>query len=75
MPDEPEALGLLALVLLTEARRPARTDDGGALVLLADQDRTRWNLQMITEGHQLVRRCLRRNAQGRIRSGRHQRGS
>ncbi|CPV95060.1 RNA polymerase sigma-70 factor%2C ECF subfamily [Mycobacteroides abscessus] len=64
MPDEPEALGLLALVLLTEARRPARTDDDGALVLLADQDRTRWNRQMITEGHQLVRRCLRRNAPG-----------
>lgn len=64
MPDEPEVLGLLALVLLTEARRPARTDDGGALVLLADQDRTRWNRPMIAEGHALVRRCLRRNAPG-----------
>lgn len=64
MPDEPEVLGLLALVLLTEARRPARTDDGGALVLLADQDRTRWNRPMIAEGHELVRRCLRRNAPG-----------
>lgn len=64
MPDEPEALGLLALVLLTEARRPARTDDGGALVLLADQDRTRWNRPMIAEGHELVRRCLRRNTPG-----------
>lgn len=64
MPDEPEAWGLLALVLLTEARRPARTDDSGALVLLADQDRTRWNRPMITEGHELVRRCLRRNAPG-----------
>lgn len=64
MPDEPEALGLLALVLLTEARRPARTDGGGALVLLADQDRTRWNRPMIAEGHELVRRCLRRNTPG-----------
>lgn len=64
MPDEPEVLGLLALVLLTEARRPARTDDGGALVLLADQDRARWNRPMIAEGHELVRRCLRRNAPG-----------
>ena len=62
--DEPEVLGLLALLLLIEARRPARTDDGGALVLLADQDRTRWNGPMITEGLELVRRCLRRNAPG-----------
>lgn len=64
MPDEPEALGLLALLLLTEARRPARTDADSALVLLADQDRTRWNRAMIAEGHQLVRRCLRRDAPG-----------
>jgi RNA polymerase sigma-70 factor, ECF subfamily len=64
MPDEPEVLGLLALVLLTEARRRARTDASGALVLLADQDRTRWDREMIDEGHQLVRRCLRRNAPG-----------
>jgi RNA polymerase sigma-70 factor (ECF subfamily) len=64
MPDEPEVLGLLALVLLTEARRSARTDASGALVLLADQDRTRWDREMIDEGHQLVRRCLRRNAPG-----------
>ncbi len=64
MPDEPEAVGLLALVLLTEARRPARTDGAGALVLLADQDRMRWNHAMIEEGHELVRRCLRRNAPG-----------
>jgi RNA polymerase sigma-70 factor (ECF subfamily) len=61
MPDEPEAVGLLALMLLTEARRPARTDDAGAMVRLADQDRTRWDRTLIAEGHQLVRACLRRN--------------
>ncbi|MGH3724906.1 MAG: RNA polymerase sigma factor [Mycobacterium sp.] len=64
MPDEPEVLGLLALLLLTESRRPARTDGDGALVLLADQDRTHWNHLMIGEGHELVRRCLRRNTPG-----------
>ncbi|MFI6244215.1 RNA polymerase sigma factor [Micromonospora sp. NPDC050795] len=64
MPDEPEALGLLALLLLTEARRPARLGPTGDLVLLADQDRSLWNRQLITEGHELVRRCLRRNRPG-----------
>ncbi|WP_433040719.1 RNA polymerase sigma factor [Dactylosporangium sp. CS-033363] len=64
MPDEPEVLGLLALLLLTEARRPARIGAGGELVLLADQDRTRWNRALIAEGHDLVRRCLRRNRPG-----------
>lgn len=64
MPDEPEAIGLLALLLLTEARRPARTDAGGAFVRLADQDRTRWDRGLIDEGHRLVRACLRRNAPG-----------
>jgi RNA polymerase sigma-70 factor (ECF subfamily) len=64
MPDEPEALGLLALMLLTEARRPARTDDAGDLVLLADQDRSRWDADLVAEGHGLVRKCLRRNAPG-----------
>ncbi|MGC4851310.1 RNA polymerase sigma factor [Micromonospora sp. DT15] len=64
MPDEPEALGLLALLLLTEARRPARLGPTGDLVLLADQDRSLWNRQLITEGHDLVRRCLRRNRPG-----------
>ncbi|GGL99762.1 RNA polymerase sigma-70 factor, ECF subfamily protein [Nakamurella endophytica] len=64
MPDEPEATGLLALLLLTDARRPARTDAGGALVLLADQDRSRWDAAAVAEGLDLVRRCLRRNRPG-----------
>jgi RNA polymerase sigma-70 factor, ECF subfamily len=64
MPDEPEVLGLLALMLLTEARRPARTAGDGALVPLDEQDRTRWDRDLIAEGQALVRRCLRRNQPG-----------
>jgi RNA polymerase sigma-70 factor (ECF subfamily) len=64
MPDEPEVLGLLALLLLTEARRPARTAADGTLVRLADQDRDRWDRSLIAEGHDLVRACLRRNRPG-----------
>ena len=64
MPDEPEALGLLALLLLTEARRPARVGPEGELVTLAEQDRSLWNRELIAEGHELVRRCLRRNRPG-----------
>jgi RNA polymerase sigma-70 factor (ECF subfamily) len=64
MPDEPEAAGLLALMLLTEARRPARTGAGGELVILADQDRSLWDAGLVAEGHELVRKCLRRNAPG-----------
>ncbi|MCZ2861233.1 RNA polymerase sigma factor [Blastococcus sp. VKM Ac-2987] len=64
MPDEPEVAGLLALMLLTEARRPARTSADGALVLLAEQDRSRWDGRLIAEGHDLVRGCLRRNRPG-----------
>ena len=63
MPDEPEATGLLALMLLTEARRPARTD-GGRLVPLAEQDRSRWDRAVVTEGLELVRACLRRDRPG-----------
>jgi RNA polymerase sigma-70 factor (ECF subfamily) len=64
MPDEPEVLGLLALLLLTEARRPARVGPTGELVVLAEQDRSLWNRQLIAEGHDLVRRCLRRARPG-----------
>jgi RNA polymerase sigma-70 factor (ECF subfamily) len=64
MPDEPEALGLLALLLLTESRRGARTGPGGELVLLAAQDRSRWDRRLVAEGQELVRRCLRRNRPG-----------
>ena len=64
MPDEPEVLGLLALMLLTEARRPARTAPDGTRVLLADQDRARWDRELVAEGLELVRRCLRRDRPG-----------
>ncbi|MEO7260406.1 MAG: RNA polymerase sigma factor [Jatrophihabitantaceae bacterium] len=64
MPDEPEALGLLALLLLTHSRRAARTAADGSVVLLPAQDRRRWDRPMIEEGHRLVRRCLRRGRPG-----------
>ncbi|MFE4990985.1 RNA polymerase sigma factor [Streptomyces mirabilis] len=64
MPDEPEALGLLALMLLIESRRPARATPDGDLILLSDQDRSRWDRDLLTEGQTLVRRCLRRNRPG-----------
>jgi RNA polymerase sigma-70 factor (ECF subfamily) len=64
MPDEPEAIGLLALLLLLDARRAARTAPDGTIVLLPEQDRTRWDRQLIAEGHDLVRACLRRNRPG-----------
>ena len=55
---EPEAAGLLALMLLHESRRAARTSPSGELVLLDDQDRTRWNQEQIAEGQALVERAL-----------------
>ncbi len=64
LPDEPEVLGLLALLLLTESRRPTRTTADGDLVLLADQDRHGWNRALSAEGLALVRRCLERNQPG-----------
>jgi RNA polymerase sigma-70 factor, ECF subfamily len=64
MPDEPEALGLLALLLLTESRRTARTAPDGSIILLADQDRAAWDHALIGEGQAIVRECLRRNSPG-----------
>ena len=64
MPDEPEALGLLALLVLTHSRAAARTAPGRPLVLLPDQDRALWDQALIAEGQRLVRRCLRRNQPG-----------
>ena len=64
MPDEPEVIGLLALMLLIGSRRAARTTAGGELVLLADQDRELWDRRLISEGQALVRRCLARNQPG-----------
>ena len=74
MPDEPEVIGLLALLLLTESRRAARTAPDGSLVLLPDQDRSRWDRELIAEGQTLVRACLRRNQPGAVPDpGGHQR--
>jgi len=67
MPDESSLQGLLALLLLTDARRATRSDAEGRLVLLADQDRARWDRSAIDEGCVLVEQALRRS---RLRSGR-----
>ncbi|WP_431220862.1 RNA polymerase sigma factor [Leifsonia xyli] len=64
LPDEEEVLGLLALLLLVDARRAARADAAGALIPLPDQDRSLWNAAAIAEGHALVRDCLRRGRPG-----------
>ncbi|SDM38850.1 RNA polymerase, sigma subunit, ECF family [Allokutzneria albata] len=64
MPDEPEVTGLLALMLLVESRRAARTTGTGEVVLLAGQDRELWDAGLIAEGQALVRKCLRRNQPG-----------
>jgi RNA polymerase sigma-70 factor (ECF subfamily) len=64
MPDEPEVMGLLALMLLVESRRATRTTPDGDLVLLADQDRRLWDRELIGEGQATVRQCLRRNQPG-----------
>jgi len=64
MPDEPEAVGLLALMLLQQSRRPARVAPDGSLIRLSDQDRDLWDRALIDEGQDLVRRCLRRNHPG-----------
>ena len=64
MPDEPEAVGLLALMLLEQARVDARSTREGKLLPLPDQDRTRWDPDLIEEGQGLVRRCLSRDQPG-----------
>jgi RNA polymerase sigma-70 factor (ECF subfamily) len=64
LPDELEVRGLLALMLLAESRRGARTTAGGGLVPLSDQDRDRWDRDLIAEGQAIVRDCLRRNDPG-----------
>jgi RNA polymerase sigma-70 factor (ECF subfamily) len=64
MPDEPEVMGLLALMLLVESRRTTRTSGDGGLVLLADQDRGLWDRELIAEGQAIVRQCLARDQPG-----------
>jgi RNA polymerase sigma-70 factor, ECF subfamily len=64
MPEEPEVMGLLALMLLVESRRATRTSADGDLVLLADQDRSLWDRALIAEGQAIVRRCLEINQPG-----------
>ncbi len=64
MPDEPEAVGLLALMLLEQARSPARSTPEGKLIPLPEQDRSRWNRSLVLQGQELVRRCLRRKQPG-----------
>ena len=64
LPDEPEASGLLALMLLHDARREARVGDDGALVLLEDQDRSRWDRERIAEGERLIDTAMRAGRPG-----------
>ena len=64
MPDEPEVMGLVALMLLIESRRAARTTAAGDLVRLADQNRALWDRGLISEGQAIVRACLARNQPG-----------
>ncbi len=64
MPDEPEAHGMLALMLLHDARRPARIDANGNLVTLEEQDRSQWSQDEITEGTAILERALRRRRAG-----------
>jgi len=64
MPEEPAVAGLLALLLLTESRRASRTRPDGSLVLLGEQDRSRWDRALIEEGQAIVRRCLHQNQPG-----------
>ena len=71
--DQSEVEGLLALLLLQHSRAAARTDDAGDLVLLADQDRARWDHQAIAEGTALATQALSRGARPLCPAGRHRR--
>ena len=64
LPSEPEVQGLLALQLLVSARRPARTTVDGRMIRLADQDRSRWDAQLVAEGQEIVRACVRNGRPG-----------
>ena len=64
MPDEPEALGLLSLMLLSDCRRDARTSSSGETILLADQDRSRWDHQQASQGRELLADALRMGRPG-----------
>ena len=64
MPDDPEVAGLLAVMLLTDARRPARSGAGGELIPLAEQDRARWDRDLIGEGTRLITAALRQGQVG-----------
>jgi predicted RNA polymerase sigma factor len=64
LPEDSEVAGLLALMLLTDARRPARTDAGGELIPLEEQDRTLWDRALIAEGTALINSAVARGAVG-----------
>jgi RNA polymerase sigma factor (sigma-70 family) len=64
LPEDPEVSGLLALMLFTDARRPARAGPNGELITMAEQDRTRWNAAYISEGVELVTEAMRRGKPG-----------
>ncbi len=66
MPSEPEVMGLVALMLLVESRRSTRTTARGDIVLLAEQDRAQWDRRLISEGHAIVRGCLRAQPTRRV---------
>src|SRR5439155_462187 len=68
LPEDPEVAGLLALTLLTEARRPARTGPDGELVPLAEQDRTRWDQDLVAEGVALITDALAQGTIGEYRA-------
>ena len=72
LPGDPEVTGLLALMLLSDARRPARTGPGGELIPLAEQQRSRWDRSLITEGTSLITGALRQGQHGRGEPGEYQ---